>query len=196
MNLYDFDKTIYRHDSPTQFYFYVLKRKPYLFWHLFVVLYYRILKLLNIIDMRRYAEKLYSVAKYLKNLDSFVCSFWDIEERNINAWYYEKRQEDDVICSATPSFILNEIKKRINNSATLICSNYDLKTCRYHNKKSDRCSGKEKVSRLKELNFTNFENGYSDSKTDIPMLSLCKNKFLVKNGIISEFDKSYFNDKK
>lgn len=191
MNLYDFDKTIYLYDSSRKFYFFCLKKKPKLWWHLFKTAYYGLLKTFKIIPLKKFKEKLFSIVKYIPDLDKMVSSFWDNEILFVNEWYFEKREKDDVICSASPRFLLEDIVKRINIDAKLICSEIDKNTGLYL-PNFENCKGDYKVVLLKQNNLLSFNEGYSDSNSDIPMLKLCRKKFRVTKGKISVFEKSYF----
>ncbi len=191
MNIYDFDKTIYRNDCCYKFYFYLIKQKPKLFWHIFKVGYWGFLKIIRIVPLKKFKEKLFSIVKYFPDIKNTVKKFWDNEIININEWYFDKREKDDVICSASPRFILDEIVKRINIDATLICSEIDEKTGLYLDG-FENCKGEQKVVYLKQHNYTFFNEGYSDSNSDIPMLKMCKKRYRVTKGKISEFEKKYF----
>ena len=65
------------------------------------------------------------------------------------------------------------------NIKHIIASKYDIKKGTIIGK---NCKGKEKVKRLKEY-YKNYKvnNAYSDSMSDIPMLKLAKNAYLVKD---------------
>jgi phosphoserine phosphatase len=116
------------------------------------------------------------------DLEKAVKEFWDKEFFNINYWYFEKRRRWDIVCSASPRFLLQDIVGRINKDAKLVCTEFDVQTQKIV---GENCKGEEKVSRLKQLGYTHFKDGYSDSKSDFPMLSLCENKYRVKKGKIS-----------
>ncbi len=192
MNLYDFDKTIYKFDSPTKFYFFCLKKHPRIWWHLFKSAFWGTLKSLHIITLSKFKEEHFSFILYLPDHKKDLDLFWEKEIKNINSWYYDQKRDDDVICSATPRFIMETIVPKINPKATLICSEMDEKTLKFK-KNETNCKGENKVVKLKAKGFTSFEEGYSDSNSDVPMLKMCKKRFLVKNGEIFKFDEKYFD---
>ena len=192
MNVYDFDKTIYRFDSSKKFYFYCLKRHKKLFWHIFVSGFWGFLRVCGIIDLFTFKQKFFSFVRHINDIDKEVREFWDDEIININTWYFEKRKKRDVICSASPEFLIKEIAGRINETSIVVCSLIDKKTGLFENN-SKNCKGEEKVRRLRDAGFTEFEEGYGDSISDVPMISMSKKHFrVVKDGKIIEFDKKYF----
>ena len=96
--------------------------------------------------------------------------------------------------------LIKEIAGRINKSSIVICSLIDKKTGLFESG-SKNCKGEEKVRRLMDAGYKEFEEGYGDSISDVPMISMSKKHFrVVKDGKIIEFDKKYFekyeNDKK
>ena len=129
---------------------------------------------------------------HIKDPQKEIELFWDREQKNIFKWYLEQKKPDDVICSASPLYIIEPILKRLNPTAKLVCSDIDMITSRIENGEVN-CKGEEKVRRLAELGLTSFENGYSDSKSDVPMLKLCKNKFhITRKGMVEPFNPKYF----
>jgi hypothetical protein len=191
MNLYDFDKTIYKCDSPSKFYFYCLRHHPKLWWHPLKVCFWGLVKSFKIINLSQFKEKFFTFILYLPDYKLDLHKFWEKELKNINPWYFELSQPDDVICSATPRFLMREVVPLINKSATLVCTDIDEKTIKF--KKGEvNCKGENKATKLKNAGFTSFENGYGDAMSDIPMLKMCKNRYRVKNGEITTFDDKYF----
>ena len=191
MNVYDFDKTIYKYDSSKRFYFFILGKKPILFWHLFVSGFWGLLFACHIIDLRLFKEYLFSIFKHIKDIDVLLKEFWDKEIININEWYFETRKSKDVVCSASPEFLVAEGMKRVNKSVIVIGSKIDKKTGKFE-EGAKNCKGEEKVSRLKEAGFSSFECGFGDSKSDVPMISLASNRFRVVKNKVVPFDEKYF----
>ena len=188
MNLYDFDKTIYNGESGTKFYRFMLLRHPYLFWHIFVVSFWGLMKVLHIASVKRFKEKALSIVRFSKNISTDLENFWNKEEKNIFDYYLKNKKDNDVICSASPKFLIAPIIERINPTATLICSNINSKNGKFYDGEQN-CKGQTKVERLKKQGFSHFENGYSDSLSDKPMLLLCDRAYLVKKGKITPLDK-------
>lgn len=186
MNLYDFDKTIFDGESSSEFYFFLIKRHPKLFWHFFVALFYSLCKIFHLIPTKTYKEKTLGILKYIKEPQREVREFGKKKKNQIFAYYLKNRQESDVICSASPEFLVKEIMSHINPSAIIVASQISLNTGKFE-KGFNNCKGNNKVKYLKDKGLTSFENGFSDSKKDKPMLTLCQNKYKIKNGKISQF---------
>ena len=188
VNLYDFDKTIYKFDSATRFYFFVILRHPHLFWHLFKTAFWGVAFFLRAVSLSTLKEKVFSITKHVKNLNLELEKFWDKEQKNIFSWYLSQKRADDVVCSASPQFLVEKIFQKINPTATIVASQLEASTSNFKSNFAN-CKGNMKVEYLKQRGFNRFENGYSDSSSDKPMLSLCKNKFRVlKNGKIVKFE--------
>lgn len=191
MNVYDFDKTIYKYDSSKRFYFFILRKKPLLFFHLFVSGFWGLLLAVHLVELRTFKEYFFSIFRHISNIDLLLKEFWDKEVLNINVWYLKSRKPDDVVCTASPEFLVREGMDRVNKRAIVIGSKIDKKTGKFE-ENTKNCKGEEKVARLKEAGYTTFQNGYGDSISDVPMLTLCQNRFRVVKSEIVPFEKKYF----
>ncbi len=177
MNVYDFDKTIYDGDSTIDFYFHCLKRHPVIMTCIprqaVAMVRYKFKK----IKKTQLKEEFYCFLGKLKNIDEDLISFWDNNQHKIKAWYKASQQTDDLIISASPEFLLQEICNR-EKIERLIASRVDKKTGKY---KGLNCYGMEKVSRYKEIYpVEKIESFFSDSKSDQPMADIAENAYLVK----------------
>lgn len=176
MNLYDFDKTIYKYDSSIKFFFFCAKKSFRVFLQIFPILFFGILHLFGFISTKNFKEKFFKFLKYI-DVDKLVDEFWDREIKNINSFYTSQKLDSDVIVSASPTFLVNGAMKRINPSATLICTNMEKHTGKIN---GDNIKGENKVVAIRNVfKETKFENAYSDSVTDLPMLYLAENKYIV-----------------
>lgn len=184
MNVYDFDKTIYKGDSTIDFYIYCLKKYPKIIFcfprQLIAAIKYKF----KIIDKTRFKEEFYCFLGKVSDIDQEIKCFWDKNGDRIKEWYKEKKQDDDVIISASPEFLLSEICRRIG-IRNLIASKVDKKTGKYI---GINCYGKEKTERF----YQEFSNGiieefYSDSYSDEPMAKLAKKSFIVSKNIIKKW---------
>ena len=187
MNVYDFDNTIYDGESAFDFFVYCAKRNP------------RLLKFLPrvLIVVARYKmcritkEELFElVAKYeaefLKlagNMRELTRGFWDANIHKIKEFYKKAHRSDDVIVSASFSFLLEDVVERLRVK-NLVCSRMDLNTgallelCFHDNK-----------PQLFAKYFPDgvVDNFYTDSLNDIPMIKLAKNAFIVKGDRIKKY---------
>ena len=188
VNVYDFDKTIYKRDSGVDFILFSMKKYP------FKVL-KSILKTIPILIMFLLKKKTFMDVKskiiYFVNeidLNKLLKEFWDTHEVYINDFYKEKHEENDVIISANYEFLLIPICKRLNVK-NLIATKYDFNEKRLIGTHS---KGKEKI-KLYEIYPTYKMNvTYSDAKVDIPLLEEGQSSFVVKNGELKKYYKGYW----
>lgn len=185
---YDFDKTIYKKDSSISFFLFCLKKHPKLIWNFIISIFYLILNKCGIISTKKFKSVYFSFVTKLKDIDENVNLFWDKEIKNINKWYLEKKKDNDIICSATPDFILKPLFDRINPNSIVIATKIDFKTGEII---GENLKGIEKVNALKSYfksDSLKFEEVYTDSMTDLPILDLAENKYIVgKKGNVYTF---------
>lgn len=178
INLYDFDKTIYKHDSSTDFFFYCLKKNPKIILLIPKIIVSAIKYKLKIITKTEMKETIFSFVKYIKDIDSVIESFWNKHRKYIKTFYLNKNHDKDIIISASPEFLLNSICKELK-VLDLIGSKVSKENGKFNGL---NCYGEEKVKRLKQQ-YSSFEvmESYSDSLSDLPILKLAKKSYLVKN---------------
>lgn len=184
MNVYDFDNTIYDGESVVDFYLFCARKKPSLIKYFPLMLHMLVKYKLGLISISELENK---AAKYALNIFSSIDSsekavseFWDKNEYKIKDFYKRQQREDDIIISASCSFLLYEICRRLGIK-NLICSEIDLSS----GKINQVCFRSNKPLILKKL-FPNIdlENFYTDSKNDMPMIEIAKNAYLVKKNRI------------
>ncbi|MDE7454898.1 MAG: hypothetical protein K2M64_03625 [Clostridia bacterium] len=177
MNGYDFDETILKGNSVRSFFCYCLVRLPYLVIYLPVLLLAVILNGMHCLSSNAYYNMLTYYVKLVPNKQKFVTKFWDKNIAKIKSWYYDQQKEDDIIISASPSYLVEEACKRIN--VRCITTPVDIATCKVIG--GNHCYGKEKPTFYKEqFGDTPLETFYSDSYSDTPMFKLAKKGYLVK----------------
>lgn len=184
MNVYDFDKTIIPYDSTQAFFRYLFRKYPKLIIHLpsmgIAALKYS-LKRISKTEMK---DVMYQLFTKIDRLDDEVSEFWKNRKSDIHAWYLNQKKEDDVIISASPSFLLQPICDELK--VTLIASEVDLKTGL---NLKENCFGSEKPIRFSEhFNLDDIDAFYSDSYSDTPMAVHAKEAFLVNNTTITPWD--------
>ena len=180
MNVYDFDKTIYAGDSTRDFVSWCVHRKPILGLKLLPGTAAFGGYLLKQCGKTYFKEKFYWFLSDIPNVLEWVEKFWDDHEENIQSWYLEQKQEDDVVISASPEFLLRPICERLGIKH-LIASQVDTDTGMYLGK---NCHGEEKVRRFRKVFDTEIDAFYSDSLSDAPMANLAKHAYLVEDDII------------
>lgn len=177
MNVYDFDKTIYDGDSTTDFILWCFRKKPRLTLSFLPGLAAFGGYLVKLCGKTYFKEKFYRFLNHIPNVDAWVNEFWDEHLDRIQEWYLLRQQEDDIIISASPTFLLKPACERLN-IRYLLASRVDKNTGMYQ---GVNCHGPEKVRRF----FNAFPGGeidefYSDSLSDAPLANLSKRAFLVK----------------
>lgn len=185
MNVYDFDKTIYAGVSTLDFYFFSLKKNPMLIRFLPIQIIGFIKYMFGMYSKLQFKEKFYSFLKGIKDVDSMVELFWNENQDKIKDWYLKSKEESDVIISASPEFLLNNICRRIGIKH-LIASEVNKNTgiC-----EGENCYGEEKVLRFKKY----FEKGeikkfYSDSLSDAPISLMASERYIVNGNNILPWD--------
>ncbi|MDO5124546.1 MAG: HAD-IB family phosphatase [Eubacteriales bacterium] len=182
MNVYDFDKTIYKSDSSADFYFYSLKRHPSILIFVPEV----IIGFIKYYVFRKGTKTQFKthVMKFASrvNLQKDIENFWKSHKKKIKKFYLENQRDDDVIISASPEFILEPICKELGIKH-LICSQVEPATGEFQGL---NCHGKEKVRRFYEI----FPQGeidefYSDSYSDTPLAEIANKAFIVKGEKLS-----------
>lgn len=177
MNVYDFDKTIYRRDSTMDFVRWCLKRKPALTFRLIPGTIAFVGYLCKQCSKTRFKEKFYGFLQGVPDVSGWVEEFWDSSQKDIMDWYPPQHQADDVVISASPEFLLLPICRRLN-IRHLIASRVDPDTGFYL---GENCWGPEKPRRFRiEFPDARIEEFYSDSYSDQPMADLAERSFLVK----------------
>lgn len=183
MNGYDFDKTIFDGDCFTKFFFFTISKKPLLALFLPFQAVLVLLHLLKLISKKKIKEIIILNLKFFKDREKLVEQFWDKNISKIKNWYLLQKQEDDVIISASPEFLVKGACNKLGIK-NVIGSKMDINALRIEGK---NCWGSEKVVRF-EQEFGKdliLEAFYSDSKSDIPMMKKAKKGYLVnKNKII------------
>jgi len=185
MNVYDFDKTIYDGDSTLDFYVFALKKRPKLIKYLPIQVLGFLKYLFGICSKLEFKEKFYCFLNGISDTDELVKVFWDEKQGLIKKWYLNSKKDSDLIISASPTFLLEPICKRIGIKH-LIASEVNKNTgiC-----EGENCYGDEKVIRLKkEFKDTAINEFYSDSLSDAPLSLLAERRFIVSGNKIVKWD--------
>lgn len=180
MNGYDFDKTIYDGDSFIHFYFFCLLKFPYLALLLPVQLFFMLCTFYS----RKYVKQ--SLAIYLlfvPNKEKQIDLFWKKNKHKIKQWYLDQQEDNDIIISASPVFLLAPICKELGIQH-LIATQMDIRNGVITGR---NCQGKEKVVAFRQvMGNETLETFYSDSKSDIPMMDISLQGYFVFGNKIVE----------
>lgn len=186
MNVYDFDKTIYRGDSTIDFWIYCLRKHPSIAAFGLRQLAAAARHALGSIDARRLKEEFFSFLTALDRPEACVAAFWEANDHKIKAWYLNQKQPSDIIISASPEFLLRPVCRALG-VASPIATRVDETSWKIH---GANCKGAEKVVRFRER----FPDGriqqfYSDSLSDTPLAELAEQAFLVKRNTVQPWPK-------
>ncbi len=187
MNIYDFDKTIYKSDSTADFYFYCLKQYPSVLLWLPFQAWSFFLYILGFYTKTQFKERFYRFFKSIPDIEASVRSFWNKKSCGIKKWYLENHRDDDIIISASPEFLLRPICTQLGINH-LIASRVNPSDGRYD---GFNCYGEEKVRRLHEqMGDIRAEYFYSDSLSDAPLAAIAdKGSYIVSGDKLTEWDK-------
>ena len=179
MNVYDFDKTIYHYDSSVRFYLFELKRHPAIcrYWGIQLAAFlghYVFRK----IDKTAMKDRFYRYMGSINDIDREIVLFWNENMQYIHRWYLKNWRDDDVVISASPTFLVEEACRRLNIRYVL-GSLVDKKTGHVL---GPNCHDLQKVAVFHEAGFSDdqVEEFYSDSYSDEPMALLAQKSFIVE----------------
>ena len=186
INLFDFDETIYDGDSTIDFYLYCLRRQPKLILALPRQILFFVLYALGKIGKDQWKAGFFSFLTGVKGVEQLISRFWESHEKKIKSFYLEMDHSRDVVISASPEFLLVPICAKLGVKA-LIATKVDQKT---GNMSGKNCRGEEKVRRLMErYPGCRVLCAYSDSLTDAPILNLAERAYLVRDKILTPYNK-------
>lgn len=187
MNVYDFDNTIYDGESVLDFFFYYIKKTPWLIKYIPKVFHALFRYKLGRITAEQALDSYgFLVEDYLSKIRDPVADakdFWSGHEKNIKPFYKELHRDDDIIITASPEY-----------SIKIICEKLDIKHCigsviDFENYKITRlCMRKFKVPAfLEAFPDAHIDNFYTDSeKNDAPLIEMADHAFIVKGNKIRQ----------
>lgn len=183
MNVFDFDKTIYRGDSTIDFWLFCLCKNKKLLQFLPRQFFAFFLYALHLITKQDFKSRFFIFLSAIPQIDEYVKEFWDFNEKKIANWYLLIKQNDDCVISASPEFLLKQITERLG-IVHLIATKVDTKTGILQSK---NCYGKNKpVLFAEKFGNVTIDCFYTDSKSDLPMAKIAKKAFLVKLRIFTQ----------
>lgn len=101
--------------------------------------------------------------------------FWDLNEHKIKPFYRNIQKEDDIIVSACPESLLKIMCGRLGIKH-YICSKVDFKTGEIQ----QICYKDKKVALFKEAyGDVQIDEFYTDSASDMPMIEMSRNAYMV-----------------
>ena len=167
MNVYDFDNTIYDGESFIDLFIFLFKKDPSLVKYIPDVIngLYKYTKgTINAEEaLEQYSDVVTDYYNSIEDFDALVTEFWDTNIHKIKPFYFRQRQDDDIIISASPEVLLDDVMHRLNIK-NYICSRTDGNA-----HITDLCFRGRKVELFKEMYpDTVIDNFYTDSVNDTP----------------------------
>ncbi len=187
MNVYDFDETIYDGESSIEFILAYLKKDPTIVRFLPSIA--KLMRQYNRGQARfedfaeNYAPKLQAYfAENKVDVASLVSGFWDKRMHKIKPFYLRQQRADDVIITASPYFMMDDICRRLG-VRHLIATDFDIETGEVH----AACFRERKVALFRAA-FPDVEidDFYTDSVNDACLFPLAKRAFMVKGNEIRQ----------
>lgn len=183
MNVYDFDNTIYDGESIYDFFFFVLKKNPYLIIHIPKVVNCLLKHKQNKITIDKLIEVCEKIVRdFLKNnkedTDTIIENFWKKNKKKLKSEFIKKLTKEDVIITGCPNFLMDYLNLPVRE---VIGTDYDIK----EGKMKFLCFGENKVKIFNER-FPNekINEFYTDSLSDSPLMQLANRGYLVKKNKI------------
>lgn len=185
MNVYDFDNTIYDGESVLHFFFFYIKKTPYLLKYIPKVfnalLKYKAGKVTVEKALEEYAPFVEDYFKSIPDIRADAREFWDAHMDRIKPFYRDIQRDDDVIVTASPECTMEEI-----------CNRLGIKHCvgsvidEESGKITRLCMRSRKVPAFFDaFPDAEIENFYTDSpKNDAPLIAVAKNAYHVKGNKI------------
>lgn len=181
MTGYDFDKTIYDGNSFIDFYLFCLKR------HKWIVLFLPVQLIFGVVTLsfsRKRSKRIFSMFLMLiPDIELETQLFWNESMHKIRAWYYDKRETNDIIISASPEFFLKPVCSRLGIKY-LIGTNMSAETGKIYGK---NIYGRQKVVAYRTRYGGKRLNAfYTDSRSDFCMGEVSSAIYRVKGNKISK----------
>ncbi len=188
MNIYDFDGTIYDGDSGADFLKYSFKHKPFRVTSSIIKTFFKYLKYKRgKVEFKEVKETLFSFVKYINNLDEYIKKFVDKHKKNIKKFYFEQKRKDDFIITASLDFYVKPLCRSVGIKR-VVATKYDISKSKII---GNNCKGEAKAKVIKKMFNKKFENLYTDSKNDAPIIKYANNTYIVKKNKIIKFDENY-----
>lgn len=181
-DLYDFDKTVYPHDSETVFLFYCILHRPYLIILGPYLLINLLLFAFGFGD--KFKGRCFTFLRFIDG-EKMAKKFWEKQQKKIYPIFNpENRKRPIVVCSASPEFFLKPICEKYGVH-TLLATRMNPKTGEILGR---NCKDKQKPLRLKEaLPDAEYVNVLSDNiKSDIYIFELGEKCFHASKGKLTE----------
>ena len=177
MNVYDFDNTLLRGDSTARFFAYCLRHCPRMWADVPAQAVNGLLFVLRLRPKQAFKQRMLHFLALIGDVDAAVDAFWKVNLRRVKAWYPPQHQDDDVVISASPEFLIRPACEKLGIRC-VIGSPVDKHSGLFLGR---NCHGEEKVSRFRaRFPGEKIDRFYSDSRSDAPLAALADQAWLVK----------------
>lgn len=187
MNVYDFDDTIYDGESCLDFFFYYIRKTPYLIKYipraLYAVLRYKMGKVTVEQALEKYAPMVENYLATIENIDADCEDFWNKHMHKIRPFYKDLQRPDDIIVTGSPEVSVKVICARLGIK-NYVGSLIDPDT----GKITRLCMRSQKIPAfLEKYPDVKIDNFYTDSaKNDKPLIDMAEHAFIVKGNTITQ----------
>ena len=185
MNVYDFDKTVFRREFSFLYYRFCAGRHPRLWLRLPLIGLWALFAALKLCSMKRFKEVFHGYLRSLRDREALLEAFWDRHEKEIPLWLPPLLPQGGLVISASPEFLIEGLCRRLGLEH--MGTRMDPRSGRIT---GENCRGGEKPRRFRErypeAEVTAF---YSDSLADTPMALLAGKAWLVKGDALSPWPK-------
>ena len=187
VDLYDFDKTAIAFDSQLKYWGYCMAHNPWIILLVPFQFIWGVMMGTRIISVKTCKKVAFWFANLINN-ENNVVKFWDKYEKEIYDFFRPENRSGrmTVVVSASPSFLIEEIAKRMKVDYC-IASTFGKR----YTMIGEICRKGEKVVRLKkQLPNVIVKDVYSDSvKSDKYIFNLGERCFLATKGHLEEIEK-------
>ena len=184
MNVYDFDKTIFKIDSTAGLVKYLFVHEPRTLLSIPRTVMFGIGYGLHIVKKLTFKTNLYHMFTFVKDMDAVVDAYVEDSMQYVQKWYLEQQKADDVIISASPEFLIKRFAKKMGVQYVM-ASKVDPYSGAYDGL---NCHGKEKVTRFYAMFPEGHVDGFwSDSLTDTPLARIADHAYLVKGAKMTKW---------
>lgn len=203
--LFDIDKTIIMKDSMFLFLLFGMKKRPSSVLTFFPLIFFTILFKLKLLSVEKVKEFYFYNIKHFTEED--LSDFFNLvvkkymSQKAIDEMQQKKEQGYYILLVSASPYAYLHFFKQFPFVDDVIGTNLICQNNKYLNKVDGKnCKGEEKVTRIKKhlLNIDlevdyEYSCAYSDSLSDLPMMSLVKNRYLIKpkNKYIKKGNKKY-----
>lgn len=188
MNLYDFDDTIYDGDTNKDIIKFFIKKFPFkVMRSLMKAKKLNKLYLKGEVEFERVKEVMLGFLFEIDNIEMYIKRFVNKNIKKIKPWYLKNKSDNDIIVSASYEIWLRPFCDKLKIKYLIA-----TKTNSEGKIVGKNCKGVEKVNKIKyHLPNAKFVNSYSDSSSDIPMLELSKNAYVVEGNNLVKYYSGY-----